>query len=996
MPSPCPSDAELAAFVERRLPPEPSARIRDHLDDCDDCRQCALESAQAARSAGSTSGSGSAGARVESLADLGAGTRLGHFELGRLLGAGGMGVVYEAHDRRLERSVAIKLLPTGDRADDRLLTEARALAKIRHPSVLSVYEAGVFQEVVYIVMERIGGGTLRDFVARYRPPLPVRLALLLRAGQGLAAAHEGGLVHRDFKPDNVLLEYEPCAAGTPVVTRVLVADFGLAAAAESPAETPGARGAFAGTLGFAAPEQLDGQPVDARADVFSFAAAAWHTLYGLTPFAGQTLPEVRAAMRLPARLPERREKPAVPRRIELALRRALSPRPQDRPASVQALLAALSPPSRRALRLGLGAASLLALAGLAVFVQRKAARDEVSRCEARAASPWQPRRAAFRSRAAQGGVPGWVIDRVTTAMDAREAELAPLRARACAAKEPLVRRAFVHCRAGQAQIEQEALAVLHERWTRYNALEDVLDLPWPSLCETRAAQLELVLDPPGAAEQAALSAARQTLARIRLAQLVGKPASAWRTPLAALQQATLPAAVRERINGELLLTQARQLTRSEGQALPLVEQAVAYAERRGDLVGAARAWLTLAQLRLRTRKEPSAAEQASKQADWAIDRIGDPPSLRLEWLTIATSLAWQRSDVAGARALAHRALQLADQSPLQRRSVLRTMATVAAASADFQTQRRIIEQLLAEPGVAGSQDRSVQDLYVYYAECLYQLGEPEAAYRAVSRALALLDQTRNTSTALTVISEDTLRAYALLARSFAELDLDRPDDCLASIAEAEALLARIAPDDLLVGNALNIRASALAHKGEYRAALSVSECASRFFTERLGRSAEETIAANKSIGELVKQLGQLGRAREILAAALQDARATFGDRDPRVAYTESDLADTLVELHRPAEAIPLYEHGRAVLAEAGDTSAYAAQLDAGLARLIVREQPARAQELAEHALSAWRDRPYWKTEHAELTAWLKQQRFQARPGTPAPQTAQSPRDPSGR
>jgi hypothetical protein len=212
-----------------------------------------------------------------------AGERIGRFVVQQPLGQGGMGLVVSAMDPELDRVVALKLVPTqgsgGSTLSERLLREARAMARLRHDNVLTVYEAGTHEGWVYVAMELVRGGTLRDAGARtWRETV----ALFARAGAGLAAAHARGLVHRDFKPENVLLEDD----------RVLVADFGLVSHAvdaptgSGPAETPLPSspltqiGEVVGTPLYMAPEQHAGGRVDARSDQFSFCVALYEALPG--------------------------------------------------------------------------------------------------------------------------------------------------------------------------------------------------------------------------------------------------------------------------------------------------------------------------------------------------------------------------------------------------------------------------------------------------------------------------------------------------------------------------------------------------------------------------------------------------------------------------------------------------------------------------------------------------------------------------------------------
>jgi tetratricopeptide (TPR) repeat protein/predicted Ser/Thr protein kinase len=288
---------------------------------------------------------------------------VGRFRVLEPLGRGGMGVVYSAYDPELDRKVAIKLLRadvsaglSSRDAQARLLREAQAMARLNHPNVIVVHEVGTVGDRVFVAMEFVDGGTLRAFMDE-RPPWRAVLEVFLRAGAGLAAAHAAGLVHRDFKPDNVLLGKDG---------RVRVVDFGLArslldperdetregARAQRPEvdslHTPLTRtGAVMGTPAYMSPEQHLGHPADARSDQFSFCVALFEGLYGQRPFAGKDL----VTLSTNVVRGELREGPGdvrLPKRVTAALRRGLSPRPSDRFASMEELLHELArDPARR-------------------------------------------------------------------------------------------------------------------------------------------------------------------------------------------------------------------------------------------------------------------------------------------------------------------------------------------------------------------------------------------------------------------------------------------------------------------------------------------------------------------------------------------------------------------------------------------------------------------------------------------------------------------------
>jgi eukaryotic-like serine/threonine-protein kinase len=231
-----------------------------------------------------------------------AGTRVGPYEIVAPIGAGGMGEVYRARDPRLGRDIAIKVLPTAFSADaDRLRRfeqEARAAAALNHPNILAVYDIGTHADAPFIVSELLEGETLRERLTA--GPVPVRKAIgqALQIAHGLAAAHEKAITHRDLKPENLFLTRD---------NRVKILDFGLAkltrdrppAAAETALATmpsPTEPGVVLGTVGYMAPEQIRGLPVDHRADLFAFGAILYELLSGRRAFRRDTAPETMAAI----------------------------------------------------------------------------------------------------------------------------------------------------------------------------------------------------------------------------------------------------------------------------------------------------------------------------------------------------------------------------------------------------------------------------------------------------------------------------------------------------------------------------------------------------------------------------------------------------------------------------------------------------------------------------------------------------------------------------
>jgi serine/threonine protein kinase len=351
--------------------------------------------------------------------ELGPGARIGRYLVRELLGRGGMGAVYAAHDPELDRAVAIKVIAaeakgtasTRTHARARLLREAQAMAKLAHPNVITVHDVGTFGEQVFVAMELVEGVTLRQWLKEASRSIDAIVETFRSAGEGLVAAHAAGIVHRDFKPDNVLVGLDG---------RVRVLDFGLARASDggpraeaSPTSLPLPRvsaafaqettleappsgaggpasdalaatveaspnpstpavfsasltqtGTFLGTPLYMAPELYLGGSADARSDQYAFCVALHEALYGEPPFGAKTMKELfeRATE---GKIVDPPQDPRVATHLRGVVVRGLSPRPEDRFPSVRALLDELVRPAEAPRRLWPIAA--MALAGAALL-----------------------------------------------------------------------------------------------------------------------------------------------------------------------------------------------------------------------------------------------------------------------------------------------------------------------------------------------------------------------------------------------------------------------------------------------------------------------------------------------------------------------------------------------------------------------------------------------------------------------------------------------------
>jgi len=339
--------------------------------------------------------------------ELSPGARVGRYVVLRSIGSGGMGRVYAAHDPELNRQVALKVSRrVGAGAEQwraRFVREAHAMARLSHPNVVPIYDAGAHEDSVFLAMELIEGPTLREWMSSPSPrPWRDVVRVFVDAGRGLAAAHAMGLVHRDFKPTNVLLgkdlrarvmdfglvrALDSAAGAAPAHAEEMIRSHGADSAERPPplrhaGPTPLALAitradTVMGTIGYMAPEQQRSRLVDARADQFAFAVALYEALVGIRPYLGSSADEILEAMEEgPPAVPDR-----VPRHVRRALARALAASPLQRFPSMDALLDELArDPAAKVRRWGVGSGGALAAAVLATAVTW-AVRERARACD---------------------------------------------------------------------------------------------------------------------------------------------------------------------------------------------------------------------------------------------------------------------------------------------------------------------------------------------------------------------------------------------------------------------------------------------------------------------------------------------------------------------------------------------------------------------------------------------------------------------------------------
>lgn len=440
------------------------------------------------------------------------------YRIERAVGAGGMAVVYLAHDLELDRSIALKAYDVEVRSAQlsRIYREARAMARLTHPNVLVVFGVGVHGSRVFIAMEYVTGGTLHEWLHAAPRSTSEIVAMFVQCARGLAAAHAVGVVHGDFKPPNVLVGSDG---------RARVADFGLARLIDPGGGDPGTiesvdepRG-FAGTVRYAAPEQLAGRAVDAKVDQFAFCVAMFEALTGAHPFAGDDGAAIADAVRAARLRPQTRP---LPRWIERVLTRGLAHAPEQRFASMDAVVTALQrDPSRRRTQVVAAAVVLTTAGGLGLASQRdapcvgvadridavwnEATDDTIAEGFARSQVPDAAARADTVSRRIDAWAQDWRAQRNDACTATHER----------ATQSPALLDRRMSCLDRQLERLSAVVGALSEadRATVIGATEAIAGLPVPAACADVERLLAAVAPPDDTAVASAVAEQRGVLAR---------------------------------------------------------------------------------------------------------------------------------------------------------------------------------------------------------------------------------------------------------------------------------------------------------------------------------------------------------------------------------------------------------------------------------------------------------------------------------------------------
>ena len=890
--------------------------------------------------------------------DLTRGTTVGRFVLLDLLGRGGAGYVFVAYDPVHDRKVALKLL-RAELGAGVLVREAQALAHVAHPAIARVHEAGRAGDRVWIAMALVEGTPLREWLAAPRPWREV-LAVFLAAGEGLAALHAAGLVHRSFKPESVLVDRDG---------RARVTGFGLAAAIPA---GPGGRAPR-----YLAPEQL-AEPtaeIDAGADQFAFCVALHEALFGY-PFEDETPEAIRRRV-LAGELAPPAAGSAAPRRLRAVLAVGLRPAPADRHPSMAALLAALA--ARRRARWPIAAAlgAVALAAGAVALAAGRPDRGAACRADAaRLATAWDDaaREGVHRALSASGrGHAEETWGRVRGALDRYAAALGEAQRDACdatfarreqsAALLGLRTRCLDELR-GELSALAAALA-LGGPEVADRAVEAAGRLPAVARCADASALRGRPAPPadPFARARLAVAAARRAEAHALAAAGRGAEAqgavrgallaarAAGDGPLeadAALLGAELADAAGRHDDAEAALGEAARIAARAGDdrrvAGAFAQLAAVIGVRRArfaeGLVAADAAEVAL----LRVRETPGAAGAGAAGAG-----ARDDAAARARIERVRGALHRGAGELERARASLEAAAALAErlELPLELAATLDDLGDVyRRLERGADAEARHTRALALEEGALGPQHPDVGRTLVHLGRALSDLGRADDARAAFRRAESILapaygERDAAVASAVSGIA-DTDRAAGRLA------------EAAAGYRRAEAIsTAVLGPRHADTGDVVERLGDALADAGDHAAAEQAYRRALEIFTAAYGPDHHRVGTALLDLGAMAARAGRFAEADGQLRRALDIYERALGVDHPRVALALVALAGVAALRGRCADADPLYRRAYKIWDDAyGPADPRLAPALAGLGECaLAARRPADAVSLLEHALA---------------------------------------------
>ncbi len=930
-------------------------------------------------------------------------TKIRQFTVLQQVGQGGMGVVFSAYDNELDRKVAIKLLrpSQGDRMGRaRLHREAQAMARLAHPNIVRVYEVGQLEghsDLVYLVMEFVQGDTLRRWLRHSRRPWREVLAVMLQAGRGLAAAHAAGLVHRDFKPDNVIVAEDGF---------VRVLDFGLArsfesvdlAAASSSTRAPAAMershnsltlsdqltqaGTVIGTPAYMSPEQFSSRVVDAQSDQFSFCIALYEALYRERPFTAKTGAELHLQIGvLQTREPPR--KTGVPSRLRRVVLRGLAAAPQERWPSMQALLTELAREPGKQAKLWLAGAGIAAVA--AALALTLAPRQQTRLCQDapdKLVGVWdETQRNAVEQAMRKTGFAdaGDVWRRVSAQLDTYTARWVAMARDSCEA---------THVRGEQSpQLMDLRTTCLHQRRTELALLVDGLTRADSAMLHVavqatmglgdldRCADVEAlraaVPPPDDPAEAAAVEAVRDKLTRVRVTGSLGQFEQS-RALMAEVVAETTMLGYRP-LQAEALVRQA--------DLLDLAGEAAASERLFTDAyftAGIARHDQVQAEAAI-SLVFVAGAEQAKydealvwdRHARMVLERMGNPPALQINRLNGLGTLMERRGDFAAGLAYLKQALALAeadaDSEPLKLATVLLNAGSLYLMQSDFTAaEQHYLRSLKIFTRILGPNNPAIPDCLNNLGQVALLRADLPAAERYFLRSIEVWELNMGPMHPRLTYPLENLGSVAMARRDYVGAQ--------RYLARSLTLLETVkGPDDLEVAQPLGGLAELAAMQGDWAQAERHGARSMQIYEKAHGPEHPYLVQPLCALGEAALGQRHFKIARTHLERALQISETTYGASDLAVLPALDALGRLALAERQPAAALAPLERAAKIVSAVPTLPDRRARIHFALARALVdsRGDRTRAAALArdardDYATAGERFTP----ELAEVTTWL--------------------------
>jgi tetratricopeptide (TPR) repeat protein len=902
----CPGDDTITLLVCGQLVGARVEVLESHVVTCESCRKLVgiLREAH---------GSGDERLRASMFGLVAPGSLVGRYRIEDMLGAGGMGVVYAAHDPELDRDVALKLLypMIGDDGRDevaqRLRHESTTMARLRHPNVATIHDIGRYRDQLFLVMERVRGTTLRAWVGADRP-WQVVVSTFVLAGKGLGAAHDAGIVHCDFKPDNVLLD----ADGRPLIT-----DFGLAQviagsrARMGPNKPVHALGSSSmidvsgahvfGTPAYMAPERFDAAiAADVQGDVFAFAAALYEVLYGRRPFEGTTVDEMRAAVSrgVPAKPPVG----PVPAWLYRVVARGLDPDRARRYRAMSEMLDALQPPPRRSRWIvWAGAATAIAAAGVAGWQFTRDDDAAAVTCNARGelAGIWDaPTRAKLGGAWGTSDTATHAWSRVSASLDRYTDAWTAASDAACMSPSPIPAVAEFKSRCLRTMRVKLRAVVdrLGASDPKAIAMADrtVTSLPSAADCGNDAPVTPVPVDPFMRTQVEQL---RDRLAAADTTSIAGKFDDA----ALAIDNIDANAKV---VGFKPLLAEvqySRAMNLRGAAAKPEVttaalRDAAAAAEASGDEVLAVKAWTALAFQAGEVTGDFARGREYIGYAAASIERLGGNPRLELRLDVTRGRIDWHQNKLDDARRWYQHALDLAKDDPVFTIEALSGLGLVDTAAGNlakaYEVERHVLDLRIK---MYGEVHPEVARSYTQLGDVTMRLAKLQDSYDYYKKADATAQRVYGSEHSSVQFTAHNLGGILR--------DLGRAADAEREFRRAVRIATTaLGPDHPYTAKSEQSLGMALFDQNKFDEAVALLRHAVGVKRKAYGDRELETIGAINDLGIALRGQGNYAESLANLDKALAGFLASEGPTGDDLAQAYVARGRTLMAMHRSREA----------------------------------------------------------------------------------------------